>query len=124
MSAVPNAIQAATMNSASPMRQLSCHPALDGSVLPAVCMQRDAVLPLLHVVLPRAFVMCDDMLGLVGKVLIDGLPRAWPALIGVLVKHDHPSRRHLAVEGLEGNLVGLVQIAVQVQERDRAFVAR
>ena len=68
--------------------------------------------------------MRDYDFWLVGEEFVDGLSRAYPSRIGIFVKHDDPSSDNLAVEYVEGNFVGFVQVTVEMQERDLSLVRR
>src|SRR5690242_8835780 len=68
--------------------------------------------------------MRDDLLRLAGEEFIDGLASSRPTRIIVLIERYYSALDYFVVERFQRNLVGFVQIAIQVQQSDLSRVGR
>lgn len=74
------------------------------------------------VIFPGASRVRSNSFGLVAEELVYRFAGAWPALVTILVEHDCAARLNFIVEHLQRELVGIVEIAVEMQECDAPLV--
>src|SRR4029450_13592237 len=107
------------------MWSLSTLSAVSGTSVGSCGQRRETSdLDLHDIVLPSALRIRNDPLGPVREELVDGLPCPRPARIVVFVEHDDSALDDLVVERLERDLVRLIEIAIEMQQRDLSLIGR
>lgn len=70
------------------------------------------------VIFPGAFRVWSDCFRFVVEEPVNSLGGAWPARIPIFIEHDYATRLDLVVKDIQRELVGLMEIAVEMQQGD------